>query len=271
MSGLNAYFDRIGFHAERKPTREVLRQLHRMHTESIPFENLSPLLGLGVPLDIPALLDKFTRQGRGGYCFEHNLLFQHVLQSLGFRTRALAARVRWNVPDDRQTARTHMLLLVQTDGEAFIADVGFGGMTLTAPLRFEHGIVQETPHGPFRLLFGEDFYTLQAGVNGEWKNVYAFDLQPQLLPDYEVTNWYLSNHPLSHFVTGLIAAMPASDGRHALRNGSYTFYGLDGRQEQKRIRSVEALRELLEQCFRLRMPDLRGSTGKLEQLLRADD
>lgn len=270
MMTLDAYFDRIGYDGDQKPSLDVLRRLHLLHTQSIPFENLSPFLGMEVRLDIPSLLDKFTRQGRGGYCYEHNVLFRHVLQALGFRTKGLAARVRMNVPDSVVTPRSHMLLLVEIDGEQYIADTGFGGMTLTAPLRLEPGIEQDTPHGPFRLLQGEASYKLEAKVGEDWKTLYMFDLVEHFLPDYEVSNWYLSNHPRSHFVTGLIAALPAEDGRHALSNNRYSFYGLDGRQEKKMLETAGELKDVLEHVFRLGVADLPGIGGKFENLARPE-
>jgi N-hydroxyarylamine O-acetyltransferase len=48
--------------------------------------------------------------------------------------------------------RTHRLLLVELNGERWIADVGFGGQTLTAPIRLLANEEQETPHGLYRLL-----------------------------------------------------------------------------------------------------------------------
>lgn len=48
---------------------------------------------------------------------------------------------------------------------------------------------------------------------------YRFGLQEQLQADYEVASWYLSNHPQSHFVTGLIASRPAPvDGSRVPRS-----------------------------------------------------
>lgn len=270
MTNLDAYFNHIGYDGDRTPSLNVLRRLHLLHTQSIPFENLSPFLGMEVQLDIPSLLDKFTRQGRGGYCYEHNLLFQHVLHAIGFQTRGLAAKVRLNVPDGIMTPRSHMLLLVETDGERYIADTGFGGMTLTAPMRLEPGIEQDTPHGPFRLLQGETTYKLEAKAGTDWKTLYMFDLVEQFLPDYEVSNWYLSHHPQSHFVTGLIAALPAKDGRHALYNNRYSFYGLDGRQEKKVLETADELKDVLERLFRIRLSGLPGIDAELEKLARAE-
>lgn len=270
MTNLDAYFERIGYDGDRIPSLDVLRKLHLLHTQSIPFENLSPLAGMEVKLDIPSLLDKFTRQGRGGYCYEHNLLFQHVLHALGFKTTGLAARVRLNVRDDIITPRSHMLLLVEINGEPYIADTGFGGMTLTAPMRLESGVEQATPHGPFRLLQDAATYKLEAKAGEGWKILYVFDLVEQFLPDYEVSNWYLSNHPQSHFVTGLIAALPAADGRHALYNNRYTFYGRDGRQEKKVLETAGELKDVLERLFRIRMAGLPDIDRKLEKMAHAE-
>ena len=41
----------------------------------------------------------------------------------------MIARVRWMRPPEEQTARSHMLLRVEIDGESWIADVAFGAGT----------------------------------------------------------------------------------------------------------------------------------------------
>ena len=94
LTDLDAYFERIGHSYDRAPTLEMLQRLYALHTETIAFENLSPFLGEGVDLDASSLQEKLVSHGRGGYCYEQNLLFWHVLMELGFRARGLAARVR---------------------------------------------------------------------------------------------------------------------------------------------------------------------------------
>ena len=126
MVDLDAYFQRIGYQGTAASTVETLRRLHHLHPQAIPFENLSPALGLPVPLDLPSVERKFIREGRGGYCYEQNALFAAVLCQLGFQVRGLSARVLWNSPEDAITARSHMLLEVTAEGEAYLADVGFG-------------------------------------------------------------------------------------------------------------------------------------------------
>src|SRR3546814_18482651 len=81
---------------------------------------------------------------------------------MGFTVTGLAARVLMNAPGDVITRLSHMLLLVEVQGEPFIADTGFGGLTLTAPIRLVADIVQDNPHGPYRLLPRGETFLLQA-------------------------------------------------------------------------------------------------------------
>src|SRR5690606_16135210 len=163
-------------------------------------------------------------QRRGGYCFEHNLLLKAVLESLGYSVRGLGARVLWNHPLESITPRSHMVLLVEMGAEQYIADVGFGGMTLTKPLLLVKGIPQETTHERFRLVDHSGEYRLEVEVRGEWKALYRFDLTEHHPIDYHVSSWYLSNNPESHFVTGIIAARVDNGVRHALRNTEYALH-----------------------------------------------
>jgi N-hydroxyarylamine O-acetyltransferase len=252
---LGAYFKRIGYAGARTPTIETLRAIHVRPTEAIAFENLDPLIGRPVRLDIESLQQKMVRDGRSGYCFEQNILFKYALVELGFRVTGLAARVLWDVPEDTVTARSHMLLHVDLDGQPYIADAGFGGVTLTGPLRLEADIEQATPHEPFRLVKANDEFIEQAKIRGNWMSLYRFSLQESLLPDYEVTNWYLSNHPDSRFVIGLLAARPAPDRRYALLNNQFAVHHLNGHTERRILANADDMRETLENAFRVILPD----------------
>ena len=109
-SELNLYFERIGWDGPRPPTPslEVLHALTAAHTQAIPFENLDVLLGRGIQLGFDAVFDKLVRRRRGGYCFEQNGLFLHVLQALGFAATPLSARVRRDRPRDFIPPRSGM-------------------------------------------------------------------------------------------------------------------------------------------------------------------
>ncbi len=132
------------------------------------------------------------------------------------------------------------------------------------------GTEQTTPHEPFRLSSvltraGEEL-VMQTKIGNAWKALYRFGLQEQLLADYEVSNWYLSNHPASHFVTGLIVARPTPDRRYALRNNELAVHYVDGRTEQRVLRSAAELRATLEGPFRLTLPDAPELDAALHRL-----
>jgi N-hydroxyarylamine O-acetyltransferase len=268
---LDAYFQRIGYIGERTPTLKTLQSIHQHHAKAIAFENLNPFLKQPVPLDLKSLQQKLIHEGRGGYCFEQNQLFRSVLSAVGFQVTNLAARVLLNLPEGTITPRSHMLLQVDIDGEKYIADVGFGGLTLTAPLSLTPDIEQSTPHEPFRLLATDHTLIMQAYIGQEWKSLYRFDLQEQQLPDYEVSNWYVSTHPNSLFVTTLIAARPDSDCRYALRNNQLTTHHLDGRTERRVLSSVTELRTALEDVFRLKLPAIANLESALQQVVQQID
>jgi N-hydroxyarylamine O-acetyltransferase len=230
---------------------------------------LNPLLKWPVRLDPASLEQKLVRDGRGGWCYEHNLLLSHVLRALGFRVTWLAARVLYNAAEGAAPARSHMLLRVDLDDQPYIADVGFGGLTLTAPLRLEADTEQSTPHESFRLIRAGEEFVQQAKIQAAWKTLYRFALHEQLLADYEVSNWYLSNHPESIFVTGLIAARPDPERRYTLRNNELVVHHLNSKPEHRILGSAAELRAALEGPLRVRLPDSPHLDTVLERFTHA--
>ena len=272
---LDSYLARIGLAGAsiaRAPTLETLRAVHLAHARSIAFENLDPFLRRVPQLDAASLEAKLVHARRGGWCFEQNALLRHALDALGFPTTGLAARVTWNMPEGHVTPRSHMLLLVEVAGERepWVADIGFGALTLTAPLRLAADVVQPTPHEPFRLAHDADHLVMQAQLGEEWRSLYRFDLQPQLEPDYRVSNWYLCTNPVSHFLSTLIAARAGDDGaRFTLRNETLTTYRRDAGTERRVLRSGAELRQALEETFLIAVPREEAVDEALERVASA--
>ena len=261
---LDDYFRRIGYAGARAPTLETLRAVHLRHAETIPFENLNPLLKWPVRLDPGSLEQKLVRDRRGGYCFEQNQLFRLVLEALGFRVAGLIARVLWYAPDT-VTPRTHMVLRVEVDGEAFLADVGFGSQTLTGPIRLVPDVAQDTPHGPFRLKALRAEFVAESEIRGEWKPLYRFDLSEPPAIDYEVSNWYTSTCPQSRLTTELIVARPAPGKRFVLRDNDLGVHTRDG-TERRTLTTAAELREALTDVFGIALPDAPELNAVLERV-----
>jgi N-hydroxyarylamine O-acetyltransferase len=243
---LDAYLARVGYDGPREPTLEVLAALQRLQPGVIPFESLEPFLGRPVRLDPASLEAKLVRGGRGGYCFEQNGVFWRVLLALGFEVTPLSARVRWMQPEDAPPGPlSHMLLRVQTPEGPHLADVGFGGQSPTAPIRFEPGVEQSTPHGLYRLIEQGGGFELQMRLPDRWGALYRFNLEPRILPDYEVSNWFTSTHPNSRFTNGLIASLAPEGRRMNLLGAGLTTYFTDGRVEERQLGSAEELHQAL--------------------------
>lgn len=263
---LDTYLQRIGHSGPCSANLETLTAIHHAHACSIGFENLDPWLGVPVHLDPAAVHAKLVRSQRGGFCYEHNTLFGDALRTLGFSVTDLAARVLWNMPPEMVRPRTHMLLLVDLDSHRYVVDAGFGGMTLTAPLRLDISAPQATPHGPFCLQPTPIDRVLQAEVAGEWKPVYRFDLQPQLRSDYEMASWYLCNHPDSMFLQLLVAARPGPAGRHVLRDRQLTLHRLDGSSETRTLATSAELRDALQDIFGIDLSTVAGLDERFDRL-----
>jgi N-hydroxyarylamine O-acetyltransferase len=217
---LDAYLRRIAYHGDLRPAPGVLEALHLAHATHIPFENLDILLGRPIPLDLGRLQAKLVRGERGGYCFEQNLLFAAVLREVGFAVTPLAARVRYGTR--RVLPRTHMLLHVAADGEAWVADVGFGGKGLLLPVPFVADQVAAQFSWAYRLVEERGQWVLQSLQEGGWLDLYAFTLEPQELADYELANYFTSTHPASPFTNTITVQLPTPSARYVLRNREFS-------------------------------------------------
>lgn len=252
---LDAYFDRIRYAGPREPTLATLSGIVEAHIRTIPFENLDVLLGRPIRLDMPSVMRKLVHEHRGGYCFEQNGLLLSVLEALGFRVAPLSARVRWTRPREFTPARTHLFVRVELEGEAWLADVGVGGMSPTAPLRLDVTHEQPTPHEPRRIVHEDGRWFHQVRIGDEWHDVLEFTREQMPPIDREVANWFTSTHPQSHFRDLLTVARAGAHGvRHTLLNRDLTLRHADGSAERHRVGTPEELLRVLDEVFELRLP-----------------
>ena len=265
------YLQRLGYDSPPAPTLQTLQDLQLRHVCTFAFENLSSLMRLPVPIDLPSVEQKVLLEGRGGYCYELNQMFLALLQELGFDARGITGRVVMGGAPDARTARTHRLSLVTLDGVRYITDVGFGGMVPSSPLLLDTEAVQATAHEPYRLTFdGQGSYTLWAQVAEEWRGLYVFDLQVQAAIDYEIGNWYVSTHPDSVFIGQLKVARLAAGKRHTLNNAHYALHYLDRPSEKRALASADEVLQVLTETFGLRVPVTPALRTVLDGLVMAN-
>lgn len=248
---LEAYLTRIGYDGGLDRSLSVLESLHLAHATHIPFENLDILLGRPIRLDLESLQAKLVGGGRGGYCFEQNLLFAAVLRRLGFSVRQLAARVRYRTRE--VLPRTHMLLLVDFEDSTWLADVGFGAEGLLLPVPFGTGREARQFAWTYRVAQDGSQWVLQLLRDGAWMDLYAFTLEPQQVVDYEVANHYTSTFPASRFVQTLTVQLPSPEGRTTLRDREL-IVDRGGGVKSRVLASDEELLDVLATTFGLRFP-----------------
>lgn len=89
----------LQYRRESNPPRDIqfLKALHTHQLSTIPYENLSLHYSKchEISLDPQDLYQKIlSRRGRGGYCMEVAICFNHILRALGFKAYLAGVRIR---------------------------------------------------------------------------------------------------------------------------------------------------------------------------------
>ncbi len=261
------YLNRIGFEGDISLTLETLNNLLDLHTRTIPFGNIDAFLNQGVSVEIEDIAAKLIDKQREGYCFEHNLLTQHVLQELGFECFNLLCRVYYMHQPDKTPAQTHLITIVKLNRQLYLFDPGFGGATPTQVLALgELNTPQHTPLGPYRLIdvadSGVDIsaltgmkYMLQTCIKAQWVNVYAFNPAfPAAASDVMLANWYISTSAKSVFTQNVMFSIIHQGQRTNMNNRMLKTYAKD--QIFETVLPDEAsYKQCLQQIFQVHIKD----------------
>jgi N-hydroxyarylamine O-acetyltransferase len=257
---LPAYLARTGYDGPLTPALSTLRGLQWAHVSSIPFENLEIVLGRPVLLDLESVQAKLVRRRRGGYCYEHTLLFAAVLERLGFPSvTGVAARIRMGA--DALRPASHALLLVQAsdDSRTWVCDTGFGSGPLE-PIELAPGAVVSAGGWSYRI----EQQPIDAGtkqpatqwttqwvtyrLTGEQVDLHSFTVDPRFPVDYNVINYYTSTNPRSPFVGRLFTQKMAPGVNHVLNDRTLTILRSDGSTETHEL-EASAVPSVLEHDF----------------------
>jgi arylamine N-acetyltransferase len=148
-----------------------------------------------------------------------------------------------------------LAVTVPGDAERFLVDVGFGGQTLSSPIRLIPGLVQQTRHEPYRIVDHGDHLVLEAHVREQWLPLYMFTTIPRPRIDLQVGSWYVSTHPASTFVTGLSVALVTDDARYNLRGRNLSIHRRDA-SEKIRFETAAEVLDVLGMRFGIDVDDL---------------
>ena len=212
---LQHYLDRIGYQGDAKADMATVAEMMKRQLFTVPFENLDVQAGKVVSLVPEEIAEKIISRNRGGYCYEVNGIFAMALEALGIPYQFVAARPMFYPV---KKPKTHMAIVLKVDDEAWLCDLGFGSYGLRAPMRLDLLDVEISQDcDSFKLSKTDNGeYLLQALVEGQWANQYAFDLSPQDWIDFVPANYLNSTHPDTIFVKKLLIVLHGQTGRTIL-------------------------------------------------------
>lgn len=207
---LEAYLAHIGATAQ-PPSADALAVLHRAHRRAFAFENLDVLLDQHRGVSLATVQAKFVGGTRGGYCFEQTTLLAAALDRLGYAVVRQLARVG----HPSASPRTHLVAVVDLDGERLLCDVGFG-WSLLEPMPLRDGAEVEQDGWRFRITRredrGTDLWELARWHHGAWEPLHWIDEAVVHPVDVELGHHWTSTHPRTHFRSSLMVSGLTTDG-----------------------------------------------------------
>lgn len=196
------YLEKIGMQYPLQPTIENLRKLQCNHLATIPYENLNILYNMPISLQGSDLFKKMIIEGRGGFCFELNALFQFLLKALGYKVSSYHTRLLAFEPEE-QLLR-HRLLKVDFDHISYISDVGIRSESPRYALRLIENEIQTDGISKYRFICDDvhGWIFEQKKYNQDWKPVFAFQTLSIYEKDYVMPTFFCEKHPDSPFLKG---------------------------------------------------------------------
>lgn len=249
---IDRYLGRIGARRPGSLTAEALRGLTRAHLEQVPFENLEVTETKREPsLQVEDLYDKVVNQRRGGYCFELNKLFYHLLKDLGFACHPVAVRVVMGRPEP--CPYSHRGTVVELDGKRWYCDVGFGGLGPKGIIDMDHTGIQTIVGERFRVVWENGTCVVIRVDPDKETRMLAFRDESWLDVDFKYWNGYFATYPHSPFRNKRIAYLCTPTGWISLVDRVYTCFeaGVTASQE---LPDEATVRGIIQEKFGLMLP-----------------
>ena len=245
------YLRRLGAERPSSADAGALARLHQAHLLAVPFENLSISWGEPIALDEAAIFRKVVGGGRGGGCLELNALFAWALRALGFPVDLLSARVR-RPEGGFGPEFDHLCLRVRADGEAWLADVGFGD-SFRLPLPLAAGSERVEGRRTYALRrAGEDLELARREADGPWEPQYRFSQATRRLEEFGgMCRWHESQGP---FTGRRVCSIATPDGRLTLTDRSLVRTTLEGVRAETPVPDEAAFGRALSTHFGIRSP-----------------
>lgn len=209
------YFNHIGI---KKPTIisvDSLKEIHKHHLFTIPFENLDIINGIPLSMDPSHIMKKIIDNNRGGICFETNSLLYSVLKDLQYDVNFISARF-WNEDQKNWNPEfSHLALTVSINKELYLVDVGIGGGFLE-PLRLKNDFEYTDANGSYRVIEINPTNFILQKQEDIWKDLLSISTDPKELNEFQDQLMYYQTSKETIFTQNKIVNLLTIDGRISL-------------------------------------------------------
>ena len=249
---IDLYLERIEYHGDRRPTLDHLKELIRKNQTHIPYGNLDFYHNKNCPsLAVPDIFEKIIiRHGCGG-CFEINLLFFALLQSLGYDLFPVIVKCLFGSADP--VVPTHCAAIVTIDDSRYYVDVGLGLPSPVVPVELDEGSDWQpaaiSPHYYSYKMHQEGNTILFEGYNGSKRmSLVSFALQPVEVVDFIPLNYYACMAETSPVTQNIIVEMFRDKGTAYIRNNQLTISS-DDKVEKRQLETNDDFNTALWEVF----------------------
>ncbi|WP_438425491.1 arylamine N-acetyltransferase family protein [Aquimarina macrocephali] len=214
---IQPYLERIKYTKDISATEKVLFELQQAHLKSVPFENLDIHYNREITLDIDAIYNKIVVQKRGGFCYELNGLFYHLLKKIGFDVKMISGRV-YSKSKDYGKEYDHLAIIASIRNNDYLVDVGFGKFSYT-PLLIKTGVKLSDDFGYFKFdKFNDDYLRVNEIVNEVSTPQYIFKTIGRNFNEFQEMCTFHQTSKDSHFTQKKVISMVTDTGRITLND-----------------------------------------------------
>lgn len=213
---VSSYLEKLGLYKEL-PSLNYLRQLHKNHQLVIPFETLDIHFRRTITPDIRKIFDKIIPTKRGGFCYELNLLFYHLLIHLGYECQLISAQVFNKTDQEYGPEYDHMAILVKMQEDIYLCDVGFGDGFIF-PKKLDLQSLQMDFNRYFKLFKDPDdnYFIKRTSDTQNFEALYQFKIQMREPIEFLDMINFKQSSPESPFVGKKIITILTTEGRITL-------------------------------------------------------
>ncbi|MBD3918376.1 arylamine N-acetyltransferase [Paenibacillus sp. PR3] len=246
---------RLGIPENEPITFEKLDDVLIKMAKEIPFENLSIIENRNTPITMDNLYNKMILRKEGGLCYELNTVLYYFLCENGFHATMIRG-ITYDHNENQWSAsgRTHIINLIEHNGQPYIVDSGFGGNLPLKPVPL-NGDVVVSDNGEFRVEkvnneHGDCLLHMKLKhKHDDWNVGYAFDSTKEIkdLSELDDVQSIITHHPQSRFNKKPLLTKRTDRGTITLTNSSFTQW-IDGIEHKQEVND-EMFKELLKTHF----------------------